>query len=156
MAQTLFDAKPAERDPTQAFSAPIHGDATREIANALREVDLMNADDAAAAAEAYTPLFEAVGLNASESAAVAAIGVAVATRPPDEATTSRWVEQAKADTLRDYGDRAGSALDDARRLIAGIPELHDLLHSTGLGNHPRIVAMALAKAAELKRAGKLR
>lgn len=137
------------------FDAPIHGDAERTIAQALAEVDLLSPEDAASEAQQYAPMFDAAGLNATESKLVAAVAVAVATRPPDPQTVAMWVEESKAVLQRDFGPRAGAALADAQRLIAGIPEARDLLLSTGLGDHPAFVALAAKKAAELKRLGRL-
>lgn len=150
--------RPGDEDAAarRLFDAPIHGDAERTIAQALAEVDLLSPEDAAEEAQQYAPMFDAAGLNASESKLIAEVAVAVATRPPDPQTVSMWVEESKAVLQRDFGPRAGEALADAKRLIAGIPEARDLLLSTGLGDHPALVALAAKKAAELKRQGRLK
>lgn len=137
-------------------SSLIHADAERAIAQAFTEVDLASPEQAAELAREYTPLFSAVGLTSTESALVATVAVDVAKNPPTAALVDSWVEESKAVLQRDFGPRAGEALADAQRLVDGIPELKDLLLSTGLGSHPSLVRLVAKKAAEAKRQGRLK
>lgn len=135
--------------------SPIHGDAERAIAQAAREQHLANDEDAEAAAQSWVPTLDAFELNATESKAVTELAISATANPPDQETIEAWHQDSLAALRQEHGPRAGEALQLARQLVARDPAAFDLLHRTGLGNHPHIVRTAAARAMSMKKAGKL-
>jgi hypothetical protein len=132
-----------------------HGDAERVIERGLIESDLEDPAIAAGFAKEWTPIFMEFKVNATESKALADIGIQAHANPPDETKLAQWVGDAKQMLKQDFGDSAGQALADGMTLVAKNPELSRYLQETGLGNHPLVVKTVCAKARALRAAGKL-
>ncbi len=65
---------------------------------------------------------------------------------PDEATAETWQTEGLEALKTTYGSAWKSALADAQALVQRDPRLSDWLNRTGLGNHPRFIAMAADRA----------
>lgn len=136
--------------------SPIHGDAERAIESALKEHELQAPAAAQAVAQEWTPIFNDLGLNSTESAQLTEIGLSAYINPPDATLVGNWEADAKAVLKQEYGvDGAHQALADAQALIARNPTLRNYLHETGLGSHPQVVRIAAMKARDLRARGKL-
>jgi len=150
MAQKMF----GETDPLL-----VHGDAGRAIERSAMEDLMLSPDEASAAAREWGEVFQTFGLNATESAALAEVGVAAFARPATPELVTQWTEDSTVALQREFGMAgARQALDDARELLdqLGSRELIDVLHSTGLGSHPAVVLRLAHRARALRNAGKLR
>lgn len=70
--------------------------------------------------------------------------------PPDEAAREATMAGTMSSLKEDYGDDLGKVLAGAQRVIAEAskttPELIPFMNRSGMGNHPRLVRMAIAIA----------
>lgn len=154
---SLDEADQAQRLFSTDDPALHHGDGLRAIESAAMETFIQSPEDAREIAQHWGEVFQSFELNATESKAVADIGVAAFTELPTPELVTTWVEQSKEALVADYGPRgAAQALDDAQAYVTTYAsrELRDVLMSTGLGNHPHLVRMAAAKGRALRMAGK--
>ena len=135
--------------------SPIYEDSKLTIKSAAEHQYLANPDDAAKIAESWEPTLRAFQLNSTEASDLTTIAVALTVNPPEPDTAAAWVGDAKS-ALRDaHGDKAGEALQAAQQLIARDPAVVRWLEQTGLGNHPKFVRLAAAKAIAMKARGRL-
>lgn len=138
-------------DPRIAFA-----DAARLIENRSMEDHFTDPEEARAIADEWAGTFQKYALNSTESMTVTEIGASVLKSPPNAETVAAWEEDARAGLLADYGrEGVNRALADAQALVAKDDRLRDWLHNTGMGSHPRVVALVAAKARSLRLAGKL-
>lgn len=148
LAQRLY----GKTDPTVA-----HRDAVTAIINAGLEDHLHTPEVAREIAAEWAGVFSNHNMNANESLQVADIGASVMRNPPTPELVMQWTETALQDLKTTYGVQgAGQALQDARAYIASVPDAADMLDAYGLGNHPKIVAMAAARGRAMRMAGKLK
>lgn len=155
--------KPASDEPrsdaemAQALYTNMHGVAARSIENAAMEFDAESLEQAKEIADSWVPHFNALQLSATESGTLAEVGISVHRTPPDDVTRQQWADEALAGIARDYGrENVHQLLEDTRKLINARPGLAQWLVKTGMGNHPKVVAIAVAKAREARKAGKLK
>lgn len=135
--------------------SPIYENSKLTIQNAAEHQYLANPEDAAKIAESWEPTMRAFQLNSTEASDLTNLAVGLTVNPPEPDTAAEWVGNAKS-ALRDaHGDKAGEALQAAQKLIARDPAVARWLEQTGLGNHPKFVRVAAAKAMALKARGKL-
>lgn len=79
--------------------------------------------------------------------------LAVVQAYPDEATSGTWRTES-VQLLKDtYGHQWRSTLADAQLLLQRDPRLKAWLDETGLGDHPRFIAMAADRARALASTG---
>lgn len=135
--------------------SPIYESPKLAIKNAAEREYLVNAEDAAKVAQSWEPTLRAFDLNATEAETLTHLGIAMSVNAPDPETTEAWVGDAKGALRQEYGVKAGEALQAAQRMIARDPSTARWLERTGLGNHPKFVRIAAAKAMALKARGKL-
>lgn len=157
-AQPVTEAAIADRMFDRGDPVLTHGDAMRALERSAMEDHLSSPADAQAAAAHWGGTFQAFRLNSTESAQLADVGVSAFRSPPSPETVDSWVKESRAVVLQEVGaDSAHQALQDAQLMIEkfGTPELRDMLESTGLGNHPAVVRIAIQKAREMRAAGKL-
>ncbi len=135
--------------------SPIYQSPKLTIQNAAEHQYLANPEDAAKIAESWEPTMRAFQLNSTEASDLTNLAVGLTVNPPEPDTAAEWVGDAKS-ALRDaHGVKAGEALQAAQKLIARDPAVARWLEQTGLGNHPKFVRIAAAKAMALKARGRL-
>lgn len=144
--QALRDA-----DPGRAMFGDVSTYSTAGIADALTAhgIEGQAAQEehrawAGVLADLEVPPVEAAGL------------VRLAMLDPDEATVSGWQGDARDALIREFGDDASAALDDAKLLIARDPRLANFLDASGLGSHPEVVLKAAHIARAQIASGKLK
>ncbi len=135
--------------------SPIYEDSKLAIQNAAEREYLASPEDAAEIAASWEPTLRAFELNSTEAESLTHLGISLSMNPPEPDTAAAWVGDAKS-ALRDaHGDKAGEALQAAQQLIARDPAVVRWLEQTGLGNHPKFVRVAAAKAMAMKARGRL-
>lgn len=155
--EALSEAEQAQRMYGNTDPTLTHRDAVQAIVNAGMEQNLLDPEEAREIAGEWAETFALHNLNATESKDVADLGASVMANPPSEETMSVWASDAIQSLKTDFGlEGAGQALNDARAYVASVPGAADMLDATGLGNHPRIVALAAARGRAMRLAGKLR
>lgn len=153
----LTEAEQAQRmygatDPTLT-----HRDATQAIVNASVEEHLHDPETAQEIASEWAATFQLHNLSSTESKELADIGASVMANPPTAEMVEAWTETALANLQQEYGTNgAPQALRDAQAYVASVPGAADMLDNLGLGNHPKVVALAAARGRALRLAGKLR
>jgi hypothetical protein len=75
---------------------------------------------------------------------------------PTDETIESWGREATQETFRRYGKAAEARLEDARLLVRRDPRVRRLLDQTGLGSHPKVVAMMIERARSERSRGRLR
>jgi hypothetical protein len=122
----------------------VHASTQRQIVEL--GVDRLGMDPAEArrSADEWGSTFAKYGLGSEESAHVVEVAAAVlaGSVEPDPS----WAPEARKLLSSEFGGNADRVLAEARKLVAADPKLAAFLDDTGLGNHPRIVALA-ARAA---------
>lgn len=116
----------------------------------------MQPAEAREVAQEWGTTFAKFQINGSEAETLTQAAVAATFNPPDAVTLDNWAQQAELDLKSEYGpDGWRRALEDARVLVAADPKLGEFLERTGLGNHPAVVRVAVAKARALRAAGRI-
>jgi len=75
---------------------------------------------------------------------------------PAAETRAQWQEQALNDVVRQYGKDAPARIAEARALVARDPRVQKILDDTGLGSHPRVVALMIERARSERGRGRLK
>lgn len=154
--EALSEAEQAQRIYWASDPALMHRDAVQAIFTAGMEQNLLDPEEAREIATEWAATFALHNLNATESKDVADLGASVMANPPSEETMSAWASDAVQSLKTDYGlEGAGQALSDARAYIASVPGAADMLDATGLGNHPKVVALAAARGRALRLGGRV-
>lgn len=100
-----------------------------------------------------------VGLANVEAREIVTVARGLAKEPPTEETEARWVAEINKKLL-DQNDqnqaRADADLELARQLVRRDPRVRDILNSTRLGSHPRVVEVIVQLARAEKLAGRLK
>lgn len=152
IAASLFDA-PVPRNPYAGASlqdAPleqVHAVAARDIERAAEALAIEPGEVPALTAE-WVDTFGRYGLSGDESANLVGIGQA-ALRDVGAALDQEptWRRDALSALRKEFGGhRTQAALDAARQLVAQDATLGAFLQRTGLGSHPRVVALLARKA----------
>lgn len=153
----LSEAEQADRLYGATDPVVAHSTAVIAITNAGIEQHLHDPETAREIAGAWAEVFSQHNLNSTESLQVAELGASVLANPPSEETMNAWASDAIQHLKTDFGvTGAGQALRDAQAYVASVPGAADMLDATGLGNHPKVVALAAARGRALRLAGKLR
>ncbi len=121
------------------------------------DVNRLGADPAEAEANAteVAGIFEEFAVNTSDAAYITEVAIAAAANGIDESQDARN-HSAAMDVLRtDYGDNASRAMQLAQRLVAKHPSVRAYLADSGLGNHPKVVAVVAQQAWRLAAEGRL-
>lgn len=143
--------------PHAAEVTPIAPHITNELQR-LAEVSGHDAKEAAGIAAGWSRTFQAHGITTdNETADLMAAGMEFNRLggPPDAETKAAWETEVQTTLAREFGpDNVGHVLQTARRYVAANPALHDYLHSTGLGSHPKVVKVIAATARRALNAGK--
>lgn len=143
--------------PHAAEVTPLAPHITTEIQR-LAEANGFEGDDAAKVAAGWSKTFQAHGISTDqETADLMAAGMEFSRLggPPDSETAGAWQDAAHQALAQEFGpDNVGHVLQVARRYVAANPALHDYLHTTGLGNHPKVVKVVAAAARRAQNAGK--
>ena len=96
----------------------------------------------------------ALQLSVPEVQQVATIARSLGHEPVTAETETRWLEETRA-FLETRGEDAQSDLALAQKMISKFPNLKAKLDQTRLGNHPKIIELAIQRARSLRAAGKL-
>lgn len=143
--------------PHAAEATPLAPHITNELQR-LAEVDGHSAEEAAEIAAGWSSVFQAHGISTdNETADLMAAGMELNRLGglPDADTMGAWQDEAHQALATEFGpDNVGHVLQTARRYVAANPALHDYLHSTGLGSHPKVVKVIAATARRALNAGK--
>lgn len=124
----------------------LHASTQRGIETAMLERAGADPAEARATAGEYAALFRRHDIDAAEAATLTQIGLGVVLGgvEPDPAA---WRAQARQALVAEVGaTNVEAALDAARELVAQDPQLVDLLDTTGLGDHPRVVVALASRA----------
>lgn len=115
--------------------------------------DINDTDRARVGAE-VREMFMDNGLTPLEAQQVLDIAKDATTRP-DADTATAWATEAHAQLKERYGDEAPQMLDLARKLVARDPRTAAILEQSGLGNHPRMVMLAVEAARRAQARGQI-
>jgi hypothetical protein len=134
----------ASADPAAGTQDPKPAEPAVPESYELKMPDGVQLDSAAA--EEFTAIAKELKLSAADAQKVADVGAKMAQRQAEAHANlvESWVEQVKTD--KDIGgDKLDENLGIARKAIDtfGSPELKTLLNSTGMGNHPEFVKLAV-------------
>lgn len=137
-------AAPASADATAGTQDPKPTQPVVPESYDLKMPDGVELDQAAATE--FTAIAKELKLDQAAAQKLADIGAKMATRQAEAHAqlVETWTEQVKTD--KDIGgDKLEENLGVARKAIDtfGSPELKALLNSTGLGNHPEVVKLAV-------------
>lgn len=153
----LSEDEQAERIYGSTDPAIAHSTAVIAITNAGMEQHLHDPETAREIATEWAGVFQQHNLNSTESLQVAELGASVLASPPSEETMSAWASDAIQNLKTDFGvTGAGQALRDAQAYVASVPGAADMLDATGLGNHPKVVALAAARGRAMRMSGRLK
>lgn len=100
--------------------------------------------------------FHGHGFNADEAAKFQTEVIQTIRRPPDAETFARWEKDAYESLRGKYPHDFEKRVDLAKRYVNTQPDLKRILHETGAGSNPTVVAMLVEKAWSLRSAGRLR
>jgi hypothetical protein len=74
---------------------------------------------------------------------------------PSDETAAQWAQESMRELQQRFGAEAPARLREAQQLIQRDPRISRMLAATKLGNHPRLVLMAVEAARSQRNAGKL-
>ncbi len=133
-----------------------HSSAVVALVNAGVQDHLLDPKEAREIAGEWAGVFAQHNLNATQSAELADIGASVMRNAPSAEVVEAWTETAIQNLQQEYGvNGAGQALQDARNYIAGVPGAAAMIDNLGLGNHPKVVAIAAARGRALRLGGRV-
>jgi hypothetical protein len=132
-----------------------YGSVMRDLIAA--DVQRLGADPAAAEANAaeVAGIMEAFAVTSGDADYIVQVAVAAAANGISDEQSQRNQAQAWDSLRTDYGDAAQHAAQLAAQLVAQHPTVREYLAHTGLGNHPKIVAVVAQQAWRLHQQGKL-
>jgi len=136
-------------DPVKTFSG-LKFDAPPEDLSA-EEKELVKA-----AHDETRRIFSDVGLNTPAATEVLALAQEHTRTPPSAEQVVAWQDEAIDQVKRAHGADAEAVLADAQRLIARDKRVSNFLQKTGLGSHPRVVALAIELAKQQRMQGRLK
>lgn len=147
----LTDEEQADRLYGDTDPVVAHSTAVIAITNAAMQDHLHDREAAQEIAAGWAATFQQHKLNATESADLAELGASLLANPPSEDTVSAWTETAIQNLQTEYGvEGAGQALQDARNYVASVRGAAAMLDKLGLGNHPKVVALAAARGRAMR------
>lgn len=98
-----------------------------------------------------------LGMSDGEARDVVSIlSTELANGTPSAETRAAWAQQASSDLQRMYGKDAHARLAEAQALVARDPRVFRILHETGLGDHPKVIALMVDRARSERARGRLK
>lgn len=150
-------AKLRQEDTTRRmYSAESVYKSSDGLEDALGDAVEIPAEVQTAAAAEYREMFADMQLEPNEARDVVGLFRHVAKNPADEATEREWRQASLTQLENQHGKQeVGKALELARKLVQRDPRVDFLLRYTGLGSHPKVVALLVQKARSESAAGRL-
>lgn len=134
--QKLRDADEARKlyppEVTYRNTIPLAADASEQTKAAARE---------------WASVFADVALSQPEAKAVVQLAEnGLAQGIPTEEVRASWRATASENLRREHGVNAGKVLADAIKFVQRDPRLAAFLQASGLGDHPEVIQLAIAKS----------
>jgi hypothetical protein len=153
LVDRLFTGPEPQRDYTTGELLPVETPVTRSIVSAGIERFGMDPAEAQASAQQWQSTLNEFDVYGAEAEHLVSLGVAALAGVEVDELALR--NAARTALQVEYGQAADTVLDDARRLVARTPALHDFLANTQLGSNPQVVLVIARRARALRAAGKL-
>jgi len=160
----MYPQKPEELTPQQQEATDpadkLYGDPSKlfgsiDQSELMDVAELPEGEREAAAAE-MRDNFHALGLSGPEAQEATALLTQAYREMPTDEQVQAWEQQTLAEVRPQFGQDWEGDLALARKFVAQHKDVHDTLHQTGLGNHPKIVRWAIGAARRAAVSGKLK